>query len=71
MDDSRYGRPSRLPALLIGLPIAVLLALAGGFFTLASWGVFGYDESKSLSVVGPLMAGFGVALGWVCLRPRG
>lgn len=69
-DDSRYGRPSRAPALLIGLPIALLLLVAGGYLTLLSWGVIGDEESKGLSVLGPILAGFGVALGWVCVRPR-
>ena len=68
--DSRYGRPSRVPALLIGLPIALFLLVAGGYLTLLSWGVIGDEESKGLSVLGPVLAGFGVALGWVCVRPR-
>lgn len=70
VDDSRYGRPSRVPALLIGLPIALFLLVAGGYLTLLSWGVIGDEESKGLSVLGPILAGFGVALGWVCVRPR-
>ncbi len=70
VDDSRYGRPSRVPALLIGLPIALFLLVAGGYLTLLSWGVIGDEESKGLSVLGPVLAGFGVALGWVCVRPR-
>jgi hypothetical protein len=70
VDESRYGRPSRWPALLVGLPIAIFLLVAGGFLTLASWGVIGNEESKGLSVLGPILAGFGVALGWVCVRPR-
>lgn len=70
VDDSRYGRPSRWPALLIGLPIALFLLVAGGYLTLVSWGVIGGEESKGLSVLGPILAGFGVALGWVCVRPR-
>lgn len=70
LDDSRYGRPSRWPALAIGLPIAVFLLVAGGYLTLVSWGVIGGEESKGLSVLGPILAGLGVALGFVCLRPR-
>ncbi|HWJ65920.1 MAG TPA: hypothetical protein VNT31_04520 [Nocardioides sp.] len=70
MDDSRYGKPSRWPALAIGLPIALFLVVVGGYLSLVSWGVIGDEESKSLSVLGPLMAGFGVALGFVCLRPQ-
>ncbi len=70
VDDSRYGRPSRVPALLVGLPIALFLLVAGGYLTLLSWGVIGDEQSKGLSVLGPILAGFGVALGWVCVRPR-
>jgi len=70
MDESRYGKPSRLPALLIGLPVAVFLIAAGGYLSLVSWGVIGDEESTSLSIIGPLTAGFGVALAYVCLRPR-
>ena len=33
-------------------------------------GVIGDEESKGLSVLGPVLAGFGVALGWFCVRPR-
>ena len=70
MDDSRYGRPSRWPALAIGLPAAVLMVVAGGYLTLVSWGVIGDGESTGLSILGPLVGGFGIALGYVCLRPR-
>lgn len=70
LDDSRYGRPARWPALVIGLPVALFLLAAGGYLTLVSWGVIGDEESKGLSVLGPVVAGFGVALGWVCVRPR-
>ncbi|TWG94203.1 hypothetical protein L615_005700000140 [Nocardioides sp. J9] len=69
-DDPRYGRPSRWPALAVGLPIAVFMTLAGAYLTLVSWGVIGDEQSKGLSILGPLVAGIGVALGFVCLRPR-
>ena len=70
VDDSRYGRPSRWPAFVIGLPVALFLLVAGGYLTLVSWGVIGDEESTGLSVLGPILAGFGVALGWVWVRPR-
>lgn len=70
MDENRYGTTPRWKILALGLPVALLLLLAGGYLSLVSWGVIGDDESKGLSVLGPLVAGFGVALGWVVVRPR-
>lgn len=70
MDETRYGKTPRWQILVLGLPIALLLTIGGGYLTLLSWGVLGNEESTSLSVIGPLLAGLGVALGYVCLRPR-
>lgn len=70
MDESRYGKAPSWPKFFLGLPVAALLVIGGGYLALVSWGVIGGEESKSLSVVGPLVAGLGVALGIVCLRPR-
>lgn len=72
VDNDRYGRTPRWKTLALGLPWALALILAGGYLTLASWGVIGGDASgsRTLGAVGPILAGFGVALGYVCLRPR-
>ncbi|WP_216849195.1 hypothetical protein [Pimelobacter simplex] len=70
MDEQRYGRTPRSRILAVGLPPALLLTALGGYWTLLSWGVFGGETSRSLGAVGPIMAGFGVALLWVCVRPR-
>ena len=70
MDESRYGRTPRWRVLALGLPPAVLLIALGVFWTLAAWGVIGDQESEAFSVIGPLFAGFGVALAYVVLRPR-
>ncbi|KRB73302.1 hypothetical protein ASE01_21410 [Nocardioides sp. Root190] len=70
MDDTRYGKAPRWRILALGLPWALMLTIGGGYLTLVSWGVIGDEESKSLSMIGPLCAGLGIALGFVCLRPR-
>lgn len=70
MDESRYGKAPSWPKFVIGLPVAALLIIGGGYLALVSWGVIGGEESKSLSVIGPLVAGLGVALGIVCRRRR-
>lgn len=70
MDEHRYGTTPRWKILALGLPVAILLAAAGVYLSLVSWGVIGDEESKGLSVLGPIVAGFGVALGWVVVRPR-
>lgn len=70
MDENRYGRTPRWRILALGLPIALLLVVGGAYLTLLSWGVIGDEESTSLSVIGPLFAGLGAALGFICLRPR-
>lgn len=70
-DESRYGRTPRWKVLTFGLPPAILLALIGGYLTLLSWGVLdGTEESTGLSIIGPILAGLGVALVWVVARPR-
>ena len=71
MDEQRYGRATpRWRILALGLPPALLLLALGAYWTLLSWGVFGGETSRSLGAVGPIVAGFGVALLWVCVRPR-
>ena len=71
MDESRYGRTPRWRVLAFGLPPAAVLLAVGVWWTLAAWGVIGTGEtSESLAVLGPLLAGFGVALAYVVLRPR-
>ncbi|UUW88771.1 hypothetical protein [Pimelobacter simplex] len=69
--DSRYGRTPKYRVLLLGLPPALLLIALGALWTLQSWGVIGDDAgSKSLSAVGSIVCGFGVALAYVVIRPR-
>lgn len=70
MDEDRYGRTPRSRILAVGLPPALLLIALGAYWTLLSWGVFGGETSRSLGAVGPIASGFGVALLWVCVRPR-
>ncbi|WP_370289831.1 hypothetical protein [Nocardioides sp.] len=71
MDESRYGRTPRWKVLAVGLPPAILLFLIGAVLTVQSWGVLdGTEESTSLSILGPLLAGLGVALGFVVVRRR-
>jgi len=71
VDDSRYGRTPRWKVLALGLPAALAMIALGTFWTLVSWGVVGdAEESRSLGTIGPIVAGLGVALAYVCLRPR-
>lgn len=70
MDEHRYGRTPRSRILALGLPPALMLIGLGGYWTLLSWGAFGGETSRSLGAVGPIVAGLGVALLWVCIRPR-
>jgi hypothetical protein len=71
VDDARYGRTPRWKILALGLPIAAAMFLLGGFWTLVSWGVIGDNKGSSpLGTIGSILAGLGVALAWVCLRPR-
>lgn len=69
--ESRYGQTPKYRVLLLGLPPALLLIALGALWTLQSWGVIGDDAgSKSLSAVGSIVCGFGVALAYVVIRPR-
>lgn len=71
MDESRYGKTPRSCTLVLGIPPALLTMVLGGYWTLLSWGVLGdNDGSKALGAVGAIVAGFGVALAYVCLRKR-
>lgn len=71
MDESRYGKAPRSRGIVLGLPPALFLMFLGGYWTLLSWGVVGDEApSRSLGAVGPILGGLGVALAWVCLRPR-
>jgi hypothetical protein len=57
---------------LLVLAFAILLVVAGVLWTgqgLGWWGDDGSDQD-SLATIGPLVAGLGVALGIVSLRPR-
>lgn len=56
---------------LIVVAFAVLLLVAGVLWTglgLGWWGS-GASDNESLATIGPLVAGLGVALGIVALRP--
>lgn len=71
MDESRYGSTPRWKILLLGLPPAIFMTGLGVYWTLLSWGVIGgAAESRTFGAIGPIIAGLGVALGYVCLRPR-
>jgi hypothetical protein len=67
VDPDRYGTRPRWQTLALGLPPAVLLFAIGAWWTLLSWGVIGDQKSQAFSIVGPIFAGFGIALGWVVL----
>lgn len=71
MNDSRYGKTPRRRILALCLPLAMAMITLGGYWTLLAWGVVGNDrESRTLGAIGPIIAGFGVALAYVCIRPR-
>lgn len=71
MDESRYGKSPRRRILALGIPPAVAMMTLGGYWTLLGWGVVGdQPESRTLGAVGPIIAGFGVALAYVCIRPK-
>lgn len=71
MDESRYGRASRWKVLALGLPPAIFMIALGGYWTLQSWGVVeDSGGSRTASAVGSILAGFGVALAYVCIRRR-
>lgn len=58
---------------MLGLGLALLLVLVGALWTLQG---LGYVEGSSMTgedtwaVIGPIVAGFGVALGYVVIRGR-
>ncbi len=66
-EPQRRGPSPR--ALLIGLPPAIFLLVLGGYWTIESWGWLGGEPTSGLAAsFGPIMAGLGVALGWVVVR---
>lgn len=71
MDESRYGTTPRWKILLLGLPPALSMTGLGVYWTLMSLGAIGgASESQALATIGPALAGLGVALAYVCVRPR-
>lgn len=57
---------------LIGLVVAVLMVVAGGFLALAGMGHLGEsgDTSRGWTFAGSLLAGLGVALGITAVQRR-
>jgi len=59
-------------ARIIGLVAAVLMLALGGWWTSIGLGWFGdapaRDEAAWYATIGPLLAGFGIALGYVSAR---
>jgi hypothetical protein len=57
---------------VLGLAVAVVMLVAGGFLALAGMGYVGEssDSSTSWTVIGSLLAGLGVALAITVLQPR-
>ena len=70
MDESRYGKAPAWQRFALGLPPAIIMLAVGGYWTLLSWGVIGDQQSKFFSIVGPILAGLGVALAYVTVRGR-
>lgn len=71
VDESRYGKTPRWRILVLALPPALTMMVVGGYWTLLSWGVL--DEqgtSNTLDALGPIVAGFGLALAYVSLRSQ-
>ncbi|UDY25179.1 hypothetical protein [Nocardioides sp. Kera G14] len=65
-DQSRYGQPRPPIALVImGLLIAVAMTVAGALWTF-QWGA--ETKNSAGQSIGPIVAGLGVALGYVILR---
>lgn len=57
---------------IVLVALGVLMVVAGGLWTGTALGWFGEaSESSFQATVGPLVAGFGVALLWVVLMRRG
>lgn len=56
---------------ILGLVLALLMIGVGALWTLQGSGMLApAPESSSFATLGPLVAGFGVALGYVTLRGR-
>lgn len=57
---------------VVGILLAVVMVLGGGFVALAGMGYVGAsgDTSRSWATIGSLIAGLGVALAIVTVRPR-
>jgi hypothetical protein len=55
-------------AFAVKLVAAVLLMAIGGWFTYYGLGIGGGGTSRSWATVGPLLAGFGVALVFVAIK---
>lgn len=52
-------------------PTRMVMMTLGGYWTLLASGVVGNQpESRTLGTVGPIIAGFGIALAYVCIRPK-
>ncbi len=55
----------------VGIALGALMVLAGGLWTGDGLGWFGEPSGSSFApVLGPLLAGFGVALLWVLVTRR-
>ncbi|QCW51997.1 hypothetical protein [Nocardioides sp. 1609] len=56
----------------VGLLLAGILVAVGVLWTLQGLGYVdgGFTSGRTWATIGPLVAGFGVALGFVLLRPR-
>ena len=57
---------------VVGVVLAVVMILGGGFLAIAGMGYIGQsgDTSQSWSTIGAVIAGLGVALAIVTFRPR-
>jgi hypothetical protein len=56
---------------ILGIALALMLILVGAMWVLQGGGKLGSGAaSESLQAVGSILAGFGVALGYVTLRGR-
>lgn len=75
MPDSIAARkpvePDRVRLKILGIVFALLLIGVGALWTLQGAGrLITAPPSRSLATLGPIVAGFGVALGYVTLRGR-
>ena len=56
---------------ILGVLLALLMLVGGGLLTAQANGWMDGPMDQSVWVsLGPICAGFGLALLWVCLRPR-